>query len=85
MDAFCRGSLLGRAREQGVLDLRIHDLRDHTTDLHRTVDDAPFGGGAGMVMRPEPIFAAVEAATRRGPCSCSGRAAGGSTRRSAGH
>jgi tRNA (guanine37-N1)-methyltransferase len=45
----------------GLLDLRCHDLRDHTTDVHRTVDDAPFGGGAGMVLRPEPIFASVEA------------------------
>jgi tRNA (guanine37-N1)-methyltransferase len=45
----------------GLLDLRCHDLRDHTTDVHRTVDDAPFGGGAGMVLRPEPVFASVEA------------------------
>ena len=45
-----------------MLDLRPHDLREHTTDVHRTVDDAPFGGGAGMVMKPEPIFASVEAA-----------------------
>ena len=44
------------------MDLRCHDLRDHTTDVHRTVDDAPFGGGAGMVLRPEPVFASVEAA-----------------------
>jgi tRNA (guanine37-N1)-methyltransferase len=62
VDGFCRGSLLGRAREAGRLDLRCHDLREHTTDVHRTVDDAPFGGGAGMVLRPEPVFAAVEAA-----------------------
>lgn len=55
-------SLLGRAQERGLLDLRAHDLRDHATDVHRTVDDSPFGGGAGMVMMPEPIFAAVEAA-----------------------
>jgi tRNA (guanine37-N1)-methyltransferase len=61
VDAFCRESLLGRARDVGLLDLRCHDLRDHTTDVHRTVDDAPFGGGAGMVLRPEPIFASVEA------------------------
>ena len=52
-------SILGRASAAGRLDLRAHDLRDHTTDNHRTVDDAPFGGGAGMVMKPEPIFAAV--------------------------
>jgi tRNA (guanine37-N1)-methyltransferase len=55
------GSLLGRAREQGLVDLRVHDLRDHTTDRHRSVDDTPFGGGAGMVLAPEPIFRAVEA------------------------
>jgi len=55
-------SLLGRARERGALDVRIHDPRDHATDRHRSVDDAPFGGGAGMVMAPEPLFAAVEAA-----------------------
>jgi tRNA (guanine37-N1)-methyltransferase len=62
VDGFCRESLLGRARAGGLLDLRCHDLREHTTDVHRTVDDAPFGGGAGMVLRPEPIFASVEAA-----------------------
>ena len=62
VDAFCSASLLGKARAAGLLDLRTHDLRDHTTDVHRTVDDSPFGGGAGMLMRPEPIFAAVEAA-----------------------
>ncbi len=55
-------SLVGRARDAGLLDLRLHDPRDHTTDRHRAVDDTPFGGGAGMVMMPEPLFAAVEAA-----------------------
>lgn len=53
-------SLLGRAIEAGRLDVRVHDLRRHGRGKHRSVDDAPFGGGAGMVMRPEPIFAAVE-------------------------
>src|SRR6478735_8814830 len=62
VDSFCSESLLGKARTTGLLDLRAHDLRDHTTDVHRTVDDAPFGGGAGMLMRPQPIFEAVEAA-----------------------
>jgi tRNA (guanine37-N1)-methyltransferase len=62
VDRFCAESLLGKARTGGLLDLRLHDLREHTTDVHRTVDDSPFGGGAGMVMRPEPIFASVEAA-----------------------
>jgi tRNA (guanine37-N1)-methyltransferase len=46
-------SLVGKARQRGLLDLRVHDLRDWTTDRHRTVDDTPFGGGAGMVMRPD--------------------------------
>ena len=55
------GSLLGKARESGVLDVRVHDLRDYTTDKHRSVDDTPFGGGPGMVLAPEPIFHAVEA------------------------
>jgi tRNA (guanine37-N1)-methyltransferase len=54
-------SILGRARDVGLLDVRLHDPRDHTTDKHRSVDDAPMGGGAGMVMMPEPLFAAVEA------------------------
>ena len=54
-------SLVGRARERGLLDVRVHDLREYATDVHRAVDDAPFGGGAGMVMMPEPLFAAVEA------------------------
>jgi tRNA (guanine37-N1)-methyltransferase len=62
VDAFCSASLLGKARAAGLLDVRTHDPRDHTTDVHRSVDDAPFGGGAGMVLRPEPIFASVEAA-----------------------
>lgn len=60
VDTFCAESLLGRARHGGLLELRCHDLRAHTHDVHRTVDDAPFGGGAGMVMKLEPIFAAVE-------------------------
>ena len=55
-------SLVGRARTADVLDIRVHDLRAHATDRHKSVDDAPFGGGAGMVMMPEPLFAAVEAA-----------------------
>jgi tRNA (guanine37-N1)-methyltransferase len=54
-------SLLARARERGLLDLRVWNLRDFTTDRHRQVDDVPYGGGPGMVMKPEPFFAAVEA------------------------
>lgn len=61
LDAPLHVSLVGRAREQGLLDLRLHDPRAFTTDRHRSVDDTPFGGGAGMVMTPEPLFAAVEA------------------------
>ena len=54
-------SLLGKARERELLDVRVHDLREWTDDPHRTTDDTPFGGGAGMVMTPAPIFGAVEA------------------------
>ncbi len=62
VDGLCAQSLLGRARETGLVDLCCHDLREHTTDVHRSVDDAPFGGGAGMVLRADPVFASVEAA-----------------------
>jgi tRNA (guanine37-N1)-methyltransferase len=55
------GSLLGKARERGLIDVRVHDLRQYTVDRHRSVDDTPFGGGAGMVLAAEPIFRAVEA------------------------
>lgn len=61
VDDFCGASLLGKARQTGLLQLTCHDLRDYTTDVHRSVDDAPFGGSAGMLMRPEPIFDAVDA------------------------
>jgi tRNA (guanine37-N1)-methyltransferase len=54
-------SLIGKAAQRGLLDLRVHDLRAGTTDPRRSVDDSPFGGGAGMVLAPEPVFAAVEA------------------------
>jgi tRNA (guanine37-N1)-methyltransferase len=53
-------SMMKRAQESGAVDLRIHNLRDWTTDKHHVVDDAPFGGGQGMIMKPEPIFGAVE-------------------------
>ena len=62
VEDFADRSLLGRARARGLLDVRAHDLRSQTRDPHRTVDDAPFGGGAGMVLMPEPLFACVEAA-----------------------
>jgi len=54
-------SVLGRGQKNGLLDLRVHDLRMTATDVHKTVDDKPFGGGAGMVLKPEPVFGAVEA------------------------
>jgi tRNA (guanine37-N1)-methyltransferase len=53
-------SLLGKARESGLIELGVHDLRDHTHDRHRTVDDTPYGGGAGMVMKPEPWGEALD-------------------------
>jgi tRNA (guanine37-N1)-methyltransferase len=53
-------SIIKRAREAGLLDLKIHNLRDYAHDRHRTVDDRPFGGGPGMLLKPEPIFEAVE-------------------------
>jgi tRNA (guanine37-N1)-methyltransferase len=61
-----RLSLVGKAIERGTLDLRVHDLRDQTEDIHRTVDDSPYGGGPGMVMKPEPwgrALAALEGPT----------------------
>ena len=61
VEHFAGQSLLGKARATGALDIRVHDLRSCATDPHRSVDDAPFGGGAGMVLMSEPIFAAVEA------------------------
>ena len=54
-------SMMRRAQEQGHLDLHVHDLREYATDRHRKVDDEPYGGGQGMVMKPEPFFAVVEA------------------------
>jgi len=59
-DSPLQESIIRRACERGVLDIRVHDLRAWTTDRHRVTDDAPYGGGAGMVMKPEPLFAAIE-------------------------
>jgi tRNA (guanine37-N1)-methyltransferase len=56
--------IIRRGRERGLVDIRVHDLRDFTSDRHRTVDDRPFGGGEGMVFKPEPIFKAVESLRR---------------------
>jgi len=60
VEQYGSAAILGRARSRGFLDLRTHDIRDATHDVHRTVDDSPFGGGAGMVLAPEPVFEAVE-------------------------
>ena len=57
-------SIIKRARQAGLLDLQLHQLRDWTHDRHKTVDDRPFGGGPGMLLKPEPIFEAVESLTR---------------------
>jgi tRNA (guanine37-N1)-methyltransferase len=59
-------SIIMRARKKGLLDLNIHQLRDWTHDRHKTVDDKPFGGGPGMLMKPEPLFEAVESLKREG-------------------
>jgi tRNA (guanine37-N1)-methyltransferase len=61
-------SMMKRAQESGVIELRVHNLREWTTDKHHVVDDAPFGGGQGMVMKPEPIFAAVESLRTENSC-----------------
>jgi tRNA (guanine37-N1)-methyltransferase len=58
--------IIRRAREKGLVETRVHDLREYTTDRHRTVDDRPFGGGEGMVLKPEPIFKAVESIRQSG-------------------
>lgn len=60
LDGFLRASMMKRAIQKGALDLRTVNLRDFATDRHQTTDDRPFGGGPGMVMKPEPLFAAVE-------------------------
>jgi tRNA (guanine37-N1)-methyltransferase len=60
VEGYASTSVLGRARERGVWDLHLHDFRDAASDVHRSVDDTPFGGGAGMVLRAEPIIATVE-------------------------
>jgi tRNA (guanine37-N1)-methyltransferase len=60
VEGFASASLLGRARQRNLIDVRVHDLRSATTDPHRSVDDSPFGGGAGMVLMPGPLFDAVE-------------------------
>lgn len=65
--SYLDASIMGRAQRAGILDFAAYDLRDWTHDRHRTVDDAPFGGGQGMLMKPAPIFEAVEALSAEGP------------------
>jgi tRNA (guanine37-N1)-methyltransferase len=60
MHAYLQSSVLGKALQSGVIEVELHNIRDYTLDRHRTTDDEPYGGGGGMVMKPEPIFAAVE-------------------------
>ena len=60
-------SILKRAQEQGLLSIALHNIRDATSDKHHVVDDYPYGGGAGMVMKPDPLFASIEAAYQGGP------------------
>ena len=66
-DPYLDASIMGRARRAGIFEFKAHDLRDWTHDRHRTVDDAPFGGGQGMLMKPAPIFEAVEELASEGP------------------
>lgn len=66
-DPVFKQGVVGRARERGLLELHAHDLRDFTHDRHRQVDDLPFGGGPGMVMKPEPVIEAVESVRRENP------------------
>lgn len=76
VDGALATSIIGRARNNGQVDLRLHDPRDHATDVHRSVDDTPFGGGAGMVMRPDILAASIRAAEPPRPIlalSASGR------------
>ncbi len=66
LEGFLQESILGKALERGLLTVEVHDLRQWTLDRHRTADDRPFGGGAGMVLKPEPVFAAFEQLQRPG-------------------
>jgi len=70
VEAVLAEGVLGRARSRGLVEIRARDLREYTDDRHRTVDDVPYGGGPGMVLKPEPLFRAVEAIeAERGPAS----------------
>jgi tRNA (guanine37-N1)-methyltransferase len=61
---YLESSILQRARQRGLIDVRVHNIRDYTQDRHHTTDDTPYGGGGGMVMKPEPVFEAVESVLR---------------------
>ncbi len=65
--AYLNASILARARERGLLEVGLHNIRDYATDKHKMTDDEPYGGGGGMVMKPEPIFHAVESVLGRPP------------------
>ena len=67
--AYLETSILERARSRGLIDVRVHNIRDFTHDRHHTTDDTPYGGGGGMVMKPEPVFEAVES-TLGSPPAC---------------
>lgn len=60
-------SIIRRGQDKGLIEIGLHQIRDFATDKHQTVDDSPYGGGAGMVMKPEPLAACVEAARQRNP------------------
>jgi len=66
-DSYLKESILGRAQKEGLIKIRIHNLRDYSSDKHKTVDDKPYGGGPGMVMMVEPIYKATEAISHKGP------------------
>lgn len=66
-EAYLAGSILGKAREAGLVDVAVHDVRAHAAGKHKVADDAPYGGGAGMVMKPEPLTEAILAARARRP------------------
>jgi tRNA (guanine37-N1)-methyltransferase len=76
IESWVAASLIGKARQAGVLDVRVHDLRAGATDPHRSLDDAPFGGGPGMVLAPEPVWRAVRAADPPRPLLVLGPAGG---------
>src|SRR5215216_1704924 len=67
--SYLESSILQRARQRGLIDVRVHNIRDYTHDRHHTTDDTPYGGGGGMVMKPEPVFAAVESVLSTQPAS----------------